>query len=91
MYDTSVQGAYESGLRLQNDPMRLGPLLRGLHRYAADAAVLLVLLHLIRETVQFHFLGARWFSWQALACQACCSSPDSPACGCSGTNVPFTA
>lgn len=63
MYDTSVQGAYESGLRLQNDPMRLGPLLRGLHRYAADAAVLLVLLHLIRETVQFHFLGARWFSW----------------------------
>ncbi len=62
-YDTSVIGAYESGLRLQNDPLLLGRLLRGLHRYAADAFMLLSVLHLIREAARGHFLGVRWFSW----------------------------
>ncbi|MEO8143298.1 MAG: hydrogenase iron-sulfur subunit [Betaproteobacteria bacterium] len=63
LYDTSVSGAYESGLRLQRDPLLLGRLLRGLHRYAADAFVLLTVLHLMREAARGHFLGARWFSW----------------------------
>jgi hypothetical protein len=63
LYDTSVAGAYESGLRLQNDPLLLGRLLRGLHRYAADAFMLLTLLHLAREAVRGHFRGVRWFSW----------------------------
>ena len=62
-YDTSVTGAYESGLRLQNDPLLLGRLLRGLHRYGADACVLLMLLHVLRETVRGHYAGVRWFSW----------------------------
>jgi len=63
LYDTSVSGAYQSGLRLQNDPMLLGRLLRGLHRYAADALVLLTGLHLLREAVRGHYRGVRWFSW----------------------------
>ncbi len=63
LYDTSVSGAYESGRRLQLDPMRLGRLLRGLHRYAADGFILLTALHLLREAVRGHFLGVRWFSW----------------------------
>lgn len=63
LYDTSVTGAYESGLRLQNDPLLLGRLLRGIHRYAADAFMLLTLLHLVREAVRGHFRGVRWFSW----------------------------
>ena len=63
LYDTSVAGAYASGLRLQNDPLLLGRLLRGLHRYAADAFMLLTLLHLLREAVRGHFRGVRWFSW----------------------------
>ncbi len=63
LYDTSVAGAYESGLRLQNDPLLLGRLLRGMHRYAADAFMLLTLLHLVREAVRGHFRGVRWFSW----------------------------
>ena len=63
LYDTSVSGAYESGRRLQLDPMLLGRLLRGLHRYAADGFMLLTVLHLVREAVRGHFLGVRWFSW----------------------------
>ena len=63
LYDTSVRGAYDSGLRLQNDPLLLGRLLRGLHRYAADAFMLLTVLHLLREAMRGHFRGVRWFSW----------------------------
>ena len=63
LYDTSVSGAYESGRRLQLDPLLLGRLLRGLHRYAADAFIVLTVLHLLREAVRGHFLGVRWFSW----------------------------
>ena len=63
LYDTSVSGAYNSGLRLQNDPLLLGRLLRGLHRYAADAFMLLTVLHLVREAMRGHFRGVRWFSW----------------------------
>ena len=63
LYDTSVRGAYDSGLRLQNEPLLLGRLLRGLHRYAADAFMLLTVLHLVREAMRGHFRGVRWFSW----------------------------
>lgn len=63
LFDTSVAGAYESGRRLDGDPLLLGRVLRGLHRYAADAFLLLVGLHLVREALRGHFLGARWFSW----------------------------
>ena len=63
LYDTSVSGAYDSGLRLQNAPLLLGRLLRGMHRYTADACMLLSLLHLVREAARGHFLGVRWFSW----------------------------
>ena len=63
LYDTSVTGAYQSGLRLQNDTLLLGRLLRGLHRYGADACLLLTLLHLLREGLRGHYSGVRWFSW----------------------------
>ena len=63
LYDTSVTGAYDSGLRLQNDPLLLGRLLRGLHRYAADGFMVLTVLHLLREAMRGHFRGVRWFSW----------------------------
>lgn len=63
LYDTSVAGAYDSGRRLQQDPLLLGRLLRGLHRYAADGFMLLTVLHLLREGARGHFLSVRWFSW----------------------------
>lgn len=62
-YDTSVSGAYESGVWLQNAPFLWGRLLRGMHRYSADAFMLLSVLHLLREAARGHFLGVRWFSW----------------------------
>ncbi|MBL8520136.1 MAG: cytochrome b N-terminal domain-containing protein, partial [Betaproteobacteria bacterium] len=63
LYDTSIDGAYQSGLRLQNDTTGMGPLLRGLHRYGADAFMLLLLVHAVREFLRGHHRGARWFSW----------------------------
>ncbi|MBK7282197.1 cytochrome b N-terminal domain-containing protein [Candidatus Aalborgicola defluviihabitans] len=63
LYDTSVAGAYESGRRLQLDPLLMGRLLRGLHRYTADAFMFLTLLHLLREGLRGHYRGIRWFSW----------------------------
>jgi quinol-cytochrome oxidoreductase complex cytochrome b subunit len=63
LYDTSVHGAYESGRRLQEDPLLLGRLLRGLHRYAADACLLLTVLHLLREIAHEHFRAPRLLSW----------------------------
>lgn len=63
LYDTSVSGAYASGRRLQQDPLLLGRLLRGLHRYSADACLLLSVLHLLREAAHGHYLGVRRLSW----------------------------
>jgi ferredoxin/coenzyme F420-reducing hydrogenase delta subunit len=63
LYDTSIHGAYQSGLRLQNDPSGMGALLRGLHRHGADAFIVLTLLHLVREFLRGHYRHARWFSW----------------------------
>lgn len=63
LYDISVAGAYESGRRLQLDPLMFGRLLRGMHRYAADGFMLLSVLHLVREAVRGHYRGVRWFSW----------------------------
>ena len=63
LYDTSVSGAYESGRRLQQDPLLLGRLLRGLHRYSADACLLLTVLHLLREAAHGHYLRPRLLSW----------------------------
>jgi len=63
LYDTSVSGAYASGRRLQQDPLLLGRLLRGLHRYSADACLLLSVLHLLREAAHGHYLGVRRLPW----------------------------
>ncbi len=63
LLDTSAAGAYRSiqGLALQ--PWYVGGWLRSLHRYAADAFVLLMLLHLLREWLHGHYQGMRRFSW----------------------------
>ena len=71
LYDTSVAGAYESGRRLQLDPLLMGRLLRGLHRYTADAFMFLTLLHLLREGLRGHYRGIRWFSWIKIGRASC--------------------
>mgnify|MGYP001251360993 FL=1 len=61
--DTSAEGAWRSIDALSRQQWVLGGVLRSLHRYAADAFVLLMLLHLLREWLFGHWSGFRRFSW----------------------------
>ena len=61
--DTSAAGAWPSIDRLSREQWYLGGVLRSLHRYAADAFVIVILLHLLREAVFGRFRGFRRFSW----------------------------
>jgi quinol-cytochrome oxidoreductase complex cytochrome b subunit/coenzyme F420-reducing hydrogenase delta subunit/Fe-S-cluster-containing hydrogenase component 2 len=61
--DTSAAEAWRSIDRLSREQWYLGGLLRSLHRYAADAFVLLMLAHLLREWLFGHWQGFRRFSW----------------------------
>lgn len=61
VFDTSLAGAYESGRALDRTP--LGRLVRGLHRYSADAFAVLTALHLVREAARGHFCAHRAWSW----------------------------
>lgn len=60
-YDATATGAYGSLDELSRTP--LGALARGLHRYASDALVAVMALHLLKEWVQGRMTGARWFPW----------------------------
>ena len=61
--DTSAEGAYASIDRLSREQWYLGGVLRSLHRYAADAFVVVTLAHLVREWLLGHYHGFRRFSW----------------------------
>jgi quinol-cytochrome oxidoreductase complex cytochrome b subunit/coenzyme F420-reducing hydrogenase delta subunit len=62
-FKTSVTGAYESVEYLTHDQWFLGGVMRSLHRYASDAAIITLALHMIREFVYDRHRGNRWFSW----------------------------
>lgn len=62
-FRTSVQGAYESVEYLTYQQWYVGGVMRSLHRYASDAAVVTLVLHILREWLQGHHRGKRWFSW----------------------------
>ena len=62
-FDTGIHEAYDSVEYLSNQQWYLGGVLRSLHRYASDAMVIVVLLHLLREFVMDRFRGKRWFAW----------------------------
>ena len=62
-FETSVTGAYASVEALSRKQWFAGGLLRSLHRYASDAMVLTMLLHLLRHFAFDRFRGFRWFSW----------------------------
>ena len=61
--DTSATGAYRSIDELSRQPWHLGGVLRSVHRYAADALVVVLALHLLREWLFGHHRGFRRFSW----------------------------
>ena len=62
-FDTSVDGAYRSVEALTRDQWYAGGVMRSLHRYASDAMVVAVALHLVKELALGRYAGFRWFSW----------------------------
>jgi quinol-cytochrome oxidoreductase complex cytochrome b subunit/coenzyme F420-reducing hydrogenase delta subunit/ferredoxin len=62
-FHTSVAGAYASIEYLTEDQWYLGGVMRSLHRYASDAAIITLLLHILKEFSLDRYRSARWFSW----------------------------
>jgi len=62
-FETSVHGAYGSVEQLTHDQWYLGGVMRSLHRYASDAAVVTIGVHMLKEFTSGRYRGARWFSW----------------------------
>lgn len=62
-FRTSVDGAYESVEYLTHQQWYIGGVMRSLHRYASDAAIVTVVLHVLKEWVFDHHRGQHWFSW----------------------------
>ncbi len=59
----SVTGAYASVEYITHEQWYAAGIMRSLHRYASDAVVVTVLLHLFKEFASGRFRGFRWFSW----------------------------
>ncbi len=62
-FKTSVIGAYQSVEYLTHEQWYLGGIMRSIHRYASDAAIITIALHLLKEYAYDRFRGARWYSW----------------------------
>ncbi len=62
-FDTSVDGAYRSVQALTQGQWGVGGAMRSVHRYASDAMVLTMLIHLLRYFAFDRLRGFRWFSW----------------------------
>ena len=61
--DTSIEGVYSSIGWLSREQWYLGGVLRSFHRYASDAFVLIMMLHLLREWAYGRYHGFRLYSW----------------------------
>lgn len=62
-FDTGTTSAFRSVEHLTREQWYVGGVVRSLHRYAADAMVVTMALHLLRELALDRFRGKRWFSW----------------------------
>jgi ferredoxin/coenzyme F420-reducing hydrogenase delta subunit len=62
-FETSVSGAYASVEYLTHEQWYLGGVMRSLHRYASDAAIVTLALHIASEFAYDRHRGMRWFSW----------------------------
>lgn len=61
--DTSIAGVYASINDQSRELWYFGGILRSLHRYASDAFVLVMMLHLLREWAYGRYYGFRFYSW----------------------------
>ena len=62
-FDTGIHEAYQSIEYMTNEQWYLAGVMRSLHRYASDALIICLLLHMAREFSLGRYRGARWFSW----------------------------
>jgi NAD(P)H-flavin reductase/ferredoxin len=62
-FATGVHEAYDSVERLTHDQWWFGGIMRSFHRYASDAMVLAMVLHLVRHFTFDQYRSFRWFSW----------------------------
>lgn len=63
LFETSIVGAYQSVEYMTHDQWYLAGVMRSLHRYASDAAIITLLLHMLREFARDRYRGPQWFSW----------------------------
>lgn len=61
-YVPSVHQAHDSVRAMEQQPL-FGGLVRSVHRYSSDAAVLFAFLHALKMFVTGRFIGARWLAW----------------------------
>jgi len=59
----SLAGAHASVEYITHDQWYAAGVMRSLHRYASDAVVITVLLHMFKEFASGRYRGFRWFSW----------------------------
>ncbi len=62
-YDSGVTEAYESIEYMTHTQWYAAGVMRSLHRYASDALVVVMLVHLVKEFVKDKYRGVRWFGW----------------------------
>ena len=63
LFETTVADAYNSVEYITHDQWYLGGIMRSLHRYASDAMVVTLVLHLSREFIMDRYRDVRWFTW----------------------------
>ncbi|MCP4333717.1 MAG: hydrogenase iron-sulfur subunit [Gammaproteobacteria bacterium] len=59
----SLEGAHASVEAITHQQWYAGGVMRSLHRYASDAVIITVLLHMFKEFASGRYRGFRWFSW----------------------------
>ncbi len=62
-FETGVTGAHASVEALTHGQWFAGGILRSVHRYASDALVVTMLIHMLRHFTFDRMRGFRWFSW----------------------------
>lgn len=62
-FDTGVTQAYASVEYMTREQWYAAGVMRSLHRYASDALIVVMLMHIMREFALDRYRGVRWFSW----------------------------
>jgi ferredoxin/coenzyme F420-reducing hydrogenase delta subunit len=62
-YRVGTEAAHRSIEEIMAHPLGVGALMRSLHRYSSDAAILAAALHGLKMFLNDRFWGARWIGW----------------------------